>query len=204
MSEKGKSEIHRMVGLAIMATMVVALQIFSSYVRFGAFSISLALVPVVVGAAIYGKGSGAFLGSVCGIVVLLFCVIGVDIGGNQLYVVNPGMTTLLCILKGALAGFAAGLVFKAASKKNIFVGTLCASIACPVVNTGIFITAMVLFFHDKLVEWAANTPILYFSIVGLAGINFILELGVGIALSQAVVRILKAVRFNGLPSGDKQ
>lgn len=48
------------------------LQFVGSAIRFGPFSISLVLIPIVLGAALYGWGMGCWLGLVFGAVVLLW------------------------------------------------------------------------------------------------------------------------------------
>lgn len=183
-----------MVGMAIFIAIIVVLQIVGSFIRFGAFSISLVLIPIVVGAAMYGPAAGAVFGGAFGAVVLVNTISGADIGAHMLWVVNPAITAVLCLAKGILAGYAAGLVYLALSKKNIYTGTICAAFVCPVVNTGIFIAAMNIFYRDTLALWAGNSSILYYSFMGLAGTNFLLELGVNIVLSPAVVRIINAVK----------
>lgn len=49
----------RLVGLSIFTALVVVLQLVATFVKIGAFPVTLTLVPIVVGAAIYGtKGRG--------------------------------------------------------------------------------------------------------------------------------------------------
>ena len=60
-----------LVGLGLLTAIVVVLQLVGSFIKFGTFSISLVLMPIVVGAALYGVGAGAWLGFVFGVVVLL-------------------------------------------------------------------------------------------------------------------------------------
>ena len=62
---------QKIVGLGLFTAIVIVLQLMGSFIRFGTFSISLVLVPVVIGAALYGAGAGAWLGFVFGVVVLL-------------------------------------------------------------------------------------------------------------------------------------
>ena len=51
------------VGLGLFTAIVVVLQLLAVGLRaLGLFSISLVLVPIVVGAAVYGKKGGAWLG----------------------------------------------------------------------------------------------------------------------------------------------
>ena len=59
-----------MVGVALFTAIVVVLQLLGGGIKFGVFSISLVLVPIVVGAAVYGWKAGAFLGFVFGAAVL--------------------------------------------------------------------------------------------------------------------------------------
>lgn len=152
------------------------------------------LVPIAIGAAMYGSTAGAVLGGAFGVIVLINCVSGTDIGGNMLWVVNPVLTAVLCLLKGILAGFVAGITYSAMSKRSIYIGTVCAAFVCPVVNTSIFIAAMIFFFRDTLALWAGDSTILYYSFMGLAGGNFLLELSVNIILSQAVARIINVAK----------
>jgi len=191
------SKVNRMVGMAIFIAIIVVLQVFGNFIKVGTFSISLVLVPIVIGAAIYGAGSGAVLGGAFGVIVLINCINGTDIGGNMLWTANPAITAVLCLLKGILAGFVAGVVYSAISKKNVYIGVICAALVCPVVNTGIFITAMIFLYRDTLTLWAGDSNIIYYSLVGLAGINFFIEMGVNIVLSPVIIRIINAAKNIG-------
>ena len=71
---------QKIVGLGLFTAIVIVLQLMGSFIRFGTFSISLVLVPVVIGAALYGAGAGAWLGFVFGVVVLLFGALTVTVG----------------------------------------------------------------------------------------------------------------------------
>jgi uncharacterized membrane protein len=184
------NNLNRMVGSAILVALVVVLQIVASFIKFGPFSITLALVPIIIGAVMYGSRTGAVLGGAFGVVVLIMCINGVDIGGHMLWGVNPAATAILCILKGVAAGWGAGLVYASLSKNSKFIGIFSAALICPVINTGIFLAAMPLLFRETLIMWAGDTPLLYYTLVGLTGINFIIELGVNIVLSPTVLRII--------------
>ena len=191
------SKINKMVGMAILIAAVVALQIVATFVKFGPFVITLALTPIIVGAAMYGAAAGAVLGGAFGVVVLAACIGGADPGGYILWMANPAMTAALCIIKGAAAGFFAGLVYSAASKiskMNRYIGVIGAAVVCPVANTGIFISAMMLFYRENLIEWAAGSSIIYFALIGLTGVNFLVELGANLVLSPAVVRIINVLK----------
>lgn len=184
-----------MTGLAIFTAIIVVLQVICTFVRFGPFSITLTLAPIIIGAALYGVGAGAYLGAVFGLVVLITGLFGWD-GGTVMYLMslNPLATILICIGKGAAAGWVAGLVYKAIAKKNDFAAVLVSGIVCPIVNTGLFIVGMLVFFFDTINGWAAasgQNMILYI-ILGLTGVNFLVELGVNVILSSGITRIIKA------------
>ncbi|MBO5326582.1 MAG: ECF transporter S component, partial [Clostridia bacterium] len=51
---------------AMLTALVVVLQLVGSFIRFGPFSISLVLIPIVIGAATCGPYIGAWLGLVFG------------------------------------------------------------------------------------------------------------------------------------------
>ena len=168
------------------------LQVVASFVKFGPFSITLALAPIIIGAALYGASAGAWLGGVFGVVVLIACVAGWDMGGNVLFTANPLLTAALCIIKGAAAGFVSGLVFRGLSRRSPMGAAITAGIVCPVVNTGIFCAGLALFFYDILVAWAGGTDLIYYIIFIMTGVNFLLELAINLVLSTVIVRVVKA------------
>ena len=97
-------QIVRMATLAILTAIVVVLQLLGSFIRFGPFSVSLVLVPIVIGAALFGMGGGAWLGFVFGVVVLLS-------GDAAAFLpIHVFGTVLTVLLKGTLAGLAAGFI----------------------------------------------------------------------------------------------
>ena len=62
---------------------------------------------------------------------------------------------------------------------------------CPVVNTGLFVAGALLFLQDTLKEWAGGSPLWNYIIVGLTGINFLIELAVNLVLATVIVRIIR-------------
>ena len=101
---KASAKTQRLTGLALMTGIIIVLQIVASFIKFGPFTITLALAPIIIGAALYGAGAGAYLGGVFGVVVFIACVAGWDMGGNILFTARPLVTLILCVVKGALAG----------------------------------------------------------------------------------------------------
>ena len=185
---------RRLAVLAMLTAIVAALQVFTTFLPTKPFAVTLALVPIVVGAALYGVRAGAYLGGVFSVVVIIFCITGHDAGGAMVWAANPFLCVLLCMLKGCAAGAAAGLVYKALSGKNQTLAVIIAAFVSPIVNTGIFICGMAIFFRDLLVQWAGGSNVLYFAIIGMTGLNFVAELVVNMILSPAITRIIAAVK----------
>ena len=183
MSKTNKSNIYNLTGLGILTAIVVVLQIFTTFVHFGPFSITLALIPIVIGAAVYGPKAGAFLGGVFSVVVILMCVFGADVG---------------CMVKGVAAGFVSGLLFRLIAKKNLIVGTAVAAVVSPIVNTGIFYIGMLLFFRNVLSVWSGGSDVLFFALSALVSANFLVELGVNIVVTPIIIAILKAIKKDNL------
>ncbi len=182
-----KESIHRLVGTALLAATVVVLQLLGSFIRFGPVSICLVMIPIVVGAAVYGPRTGAILGGVFGIVVLC------QPDTTAFYQISVFGTVVTVLLKGILSGLIGGLVYRAVAKKNEFVAVILTAIVCPVVNTGLFFLGCRVFFWSALAEWGAGDA-LTFVITGMIGVNFLAELGTNILCAPAVPLILRAVR----------
>ena len=115
-------KINRMVGIAVLAALVVVLQLLSSVIKIGTVSITLTLIPIVVGAAFYGPGAGAILGTVFGLVVYINSATGADMGGNLVFLANPFLCAVVCIGKGTLSGWCAGLVYRLVARKDAALG----------------------------------------------------------------------------------
>lgn len=175
-----------LVGLGIITAIVAVLQVMSMYITFGPFNITLALTPIIIGAALYGWQAGAFLGAVMGIVVLLT-------NAQAFLAVNIPGTIITCILKSALAGLAAGVVYSLLAEKNRTAAVITAAFVTPIVNTGVFLLGCLVFFLDTIKAWAGSDSVAHYMIFGLVGSNFIIELAVNLALSSAIVRILDVV-----------
>lgn len=179
-----------MVGVGLLTAIVVVLQAMAVGIRFGVFNISLVLVPIVVGAALYGYKAGAWLGFVFSIVVLF------TDAGAFLAVSVPG-TIITVVLKGTLAGLAAGMVYKMLENKNRYLAVLAAAIVCPIVNTGIFLLGCLVFFLETINGWgvaAGFDNVGAYLIFGMVGVNFLVEMGVNIVLSSVIVRLIRIAK----------
>ena len=184
MNRTNRDRIVKLTGIALFSAIVVVLQLLGSFIRFGPFSISLVLIPIVVGAAVYGMGAGAWLGFVFGVVVL--------ISGDAaaFLAINPIGTVVTVLLKGILAGLAVDLVYRLLKKINKYVAVVSSAIVCPLVNTAVFLLGCRLFFFETVTEWAGGSDVFTYMIVGLVGWNFVFELGFNILMSPGIVRLI--------------
>ncbi|MBQ8287986.1 MAG: ECF transporter S component [Clostridia bacterium] len=189
---KRHEQTRNMVLVAILAALVVVFQVVSTFIKIGPVSITLTLIPVVLGGCLLGKKWGAILGFLFGVVVTVFVLNGTDVGGYMLFQANPALTVLLCLGKGTVAGFVASLVYKLLEKVNRTAAVTVAAMSAPVVNTGIFVVAMLLFYRDTLTSWAGGADVATYILTGLAGINFLVEFAVSAILSPTVVAVLRA------------
>ena len=191
-----------LVELAMLVALVAVLQIFSSFFKIGTFSLSLVLIPIVIGSILLGAKGGAILGGVFGLVVVIQCATGVDPGGAILIAINPFITVLLCMLKGIAAGFVPGVIYRSVIKKNreshkrMALASVLAAVSAPIVNTGIFIIGLSTCFNSTLIEWAGGTNALVYIITVLVGTNFLIELCINIVVAPAISTIIKAVTKN--------
>ena len=194
---RASEKTRRLTGLALLTAIVAVLQVVASFIKFGPFTITLALAPILIGAALYGPKAGAYLGGVFGMVVLIACILGWDPGGSTLWNANPFLTACICLVKGIAAGAAAGAVYRAIvggsrAHGRMMTGSIVAGVVSPLVNTGLFVLALTLLFHDILVTWAAGSELIYYIVFVLTGINFVLELVLNLVLSTVIVRVVGA------------
>jgi len=187
---KSTFDTKKIVLLAILTAIVIALQIAAIVTRplFPMFSITLVLVPIVIGAALIGVWAGAWLGLVFGFAVL--------ISGDAapFMAIDPLGTITVVLLKGMLAGLAAGFIYKLLSKKDKTIAAITAAIVCPLVNTGVFILGSYIFFIPTLTEWGAAagyTSVTAFIFLAMVGLNFLVELAINFVLSPTIVRLIQ-------------
>ena len=186
-----KEQTRRVALGAIFAAIVIVLQFVSMSLRFGTFSITLVLVPIVLGSALCGFKVGGFLGLIFGAIVLL------SGDAAPFLAVNVWGTVTTVLLKGMLCGLAAGLVYAALKEKNQYLAVFLAAIVCPIVNTGVFLLGCLVFFMDTITQWDAGLgfeKVGAYMIYGLVGINFIIEILVNIVLAPVILRVLKIIK----------
>ena len=190
------AKIKRMAGIALLIALVIVLQLLGGMIPpVGGFSISLVLIPIVLGAAVYGPKAGALLGAAFGAIVTINCITGAEGGGAMVFQANPLLCVAVVMGKGILAGFAAGLVYRLISRWNGYAAMVTAAIICPIVNTGTFVLCMLTFFRDVLAVWATpfGGDVIVYIFSGLLVFNVIPELIINVLFSPFGQRIVHTI-----------
>ena len=186
-----KQETVRLVLLALLTAIVAVFAYFGGFIKIGGLaSISLTLIPVVLGSAVLGPIAGAWLGGVSG-AIFFATVDAVFWFGLSI----PG-TIITVMVKGILSGYLAGLTYKLLEKRKRYVAVIAAAVVCPIVNTGIFLIGCLIFFLDtvKAGAGAENISVFAYLIIFFVGLNFVFELLLNIILSPTILRILNIRR----------
>lgn len=177
---------------AMLTALVVLLQLLGQFIHVGSiFSISLVLIPIVVGAITCGVKVGAWLGLVFSVVVLF------QPDTSFFYAFSIPGTVITVIVKGVLCGVSAALVYKCLERSNKYVAVIGAALICPIVNTGIFTLGCFVFFFEDLSLQASGlgyNGAVAFIFIGLIGLNFIAELVTNIVLAPVIIRLIDLVK----------
>ena len=198
MNKNQRLKTVQMTELAILTAIVLVLQLTGTAIKLTGLgtSISLVLIPIVLGAVLLGPAAGAWLGFTFGAVTYLMGVFGLDAFTNILFTYHPVLTALICFGKGICAGLAAGLIYRALLKINPYVAAIAAAAAAPIVNTGLFVLGGLTMTETLAVNFAdgQGVSVIYFLIVICAGINFIFELLLNLVLSPVIYRVSVIVK----------
>ena len=180
-----KFDVRKLTRIAILAAIVVVLQMLP--IKFGTVEINLALTPIVLGAILYGPLTGALLGAIDGVVIIL-------IPGTSVFLTfNFIGTVLLCLLKTGLAGFVSGLLYPLVRKFDDTTAAVVSALAAPAVNTGIFIAGVLTIFSG-LFEGAAEeagVSLASWTVTAFITTNFFIEIIVTIIISPILIRLVK-------------
>ena len=182
-----REQTEKLALMALLTALTAVLAYFGGFIRIGGLaSVNLTLIPVVLGAALYGPAAGAWLGGVAGVIFFTTA----DAAGWLAWSVHGTIITVM--VKSILSGFCAGLVFKLIDKLNRYAAVIVSAIVCPVVNTGTFLLGCLIFFRDPLSKLAGDEGMTlgaYF-IFAFVTINFVFEVLANIVLSPTIFSLL--------------
>ena len=198
-AENAQARTKYMVELALMVaiTLIMAMTPLG-YFKTPGLSITLLTIPVSIAAIMLGPVGGAVCGTAFGITSF---VNGLSGTFATLATINIFGFFCMTIVARCLEGFITGWIFKgmssvkAASKFSFFVSSL----ACPLLNTLLFMGSLVIFFYNAPViqgfvsALGVSNPLAFvFAFVGVQGaIEAIVCCLVSTALSQTLYKIFR-------------
>lgn len=185
----------RETALTAVLAAIILLMAFTplGYLRIGPMSITLLVIPVVIGGMTLGPVRGGFLGAIFGATSLAQCFMG-DMTGAAMFAANAVGTVVACFIPRILIGVVSGLLFpflmKTAGKGAVaFIGT---AVAGTLTNSILFIGLVVAFFKDSVLGGGSFWAIF----VSFFSVNVAVELAVGIVVSAALSAVLDRFVLN--------
>lgn len=189
-----------MVKLALIIAIIFVMA-FSplGYLRTPGLTITFLTVPVAVGAILMGPKTGAVCGLAFGITSFISALTGSSAFSSMLLSINPFGLAFTCVVPRILEGWLCGLIFCAARKKLANGAYVIASLACPLLNTLLFMSSLVAFFYNTdyvqglAGSLGASNPLVFVILfVGLQGLIEALACTVvGSAVSRSLAAALK-------------
>ena len=187
-----------MVELALMIAIVFLMSFTPlGYIRTPGLSVTLLTVPVAVGAVILGPAGGAICGLAFGVTSFYQCFSTTF--GTMLLSINPAGTFVTCIVPRVLEGWLTGLLFaflygRVRTRKISYYG---ASLACPLLNTLLFMSSLVLFFYrsDYIQGMAAGMGVgnPFAFVLAFVGVQGVIEAILCFMIASVVSRTLYIV-----------
>ena len=204
--KKRVGSLSRTVWLVYMALLIAMIVVLTCLpIKTMGLEITLALMPISVGAVLLGPVSGLILGGVYGFCSFLQCL-GLLLPspfGAALLTINPPFGTIFaiitCVVPRLICGFVPALVFRGLKKidKTKVIAQIVACMTCPLLNTALFMTCLMVFYgNSDLIQGFMETlgifnPFLFvFAFVGINGLVEILTCSI---LSPAIVKALEQV-----------
>lgn len=182
-----QKSIHKITGIGLLIAISFVLTIIGNNISIGPVAINLSLIPIAIGAIMYGPIAGLAIGMVNGLAVLLAPSTSVFLSHNVFF------TIVTCLLKTGLAGLIAGFIFKLFKKVNYSFAVILSCVLIPIINTGIFAGCVFLFFYDLLLKGQGANAFVYFCLT-IVGWNFIFELLVSSILSPTIIHVTRTVQ----------
>ena len=187
-----KTNVTKLTVLAVLSAIVAVISFIP--LKTMGLEITFSMVPIAVGAILYGPAAGTILGGVFGFVSFLQCF-GYSAFGAMLLSENLFFTFLVCVPTRILAGFITGAVCFAMRNGNRAVNELrfvIGSLMAPILNTVFFMSTLVLLFYNgDTIQYFVNAlgaanPFIF--IVLFVGINGVIEIISGFVVAYPVSR----------------
>ena len=147
--EQSRSRTSFMVKLAMMVAIIFVMA-FSplGYLRTPGRTITFLTVPVAVGAIILGPTAGAVCGCAFGMTSMIMALTGGSAFSAALLQINPFGLLFTLLVPRILEGWLCGLIFQVVKKVSKNGAFVVASLSCPLLNTLLFMSSLVVFFYN--------------------------------------------------------
>ena len=188
MRKNGKLNTTYMVEMALLIAIILIMAFTPiGYIKTFGLEITLIVVPVAVGAVVLGPAAGAILGG----------VFGMSAFGAMLLSINPAGTFVVCFVTRLVMGWLTGLIaqglkkVKALKGASVFIANLC----CPLLNTLLFMTTLILFFYQTefIQGLAKNMKVAnpFAFVIAFVGVNGLVEAAACFVVGSAITKALQ-------------
>ena len=185
-----------MVELAAMIAIIIIMAFTPlGYIKLPGLTITFLTIPVAVGAIILGPVGGLTFG----LTSLYQAVTGGSVFTFALFNISPVFTIILTVVPRTLEGLLTGLIFKvlhnirSVQKVSYYI----ASLACPLLNTLLFMSTLVALFYRTdfiqtyVTKFAASNPFTF--VIAFVGTQGAIEAVVCFVVASILSRTLYAV-----------
>ncbi len=184
------------------------------YLKVGMFSITVITIPVAVGAMLMGVKWGTYFGTLFGITsfiygivtgegALMYSVFSTEGAPFYMSILGFLLYGVVTIVPRALVGFGSGMIYKLLKKKgSAKLSVVIASVSAPLLNTILFLSAMVGCYCatpviNTLMELNGKDNVIEL-LLAMTGLNAVVELSVCTLVSIAAgAFILKMIEMQG-------
>ena len=174
MRKNGKLNTTYMVEMALLIAIILIMAFTPiGYIKTFGLEITLIVVPVAVGAVVLGPAAGAILS------------------------INPAGTFVVCFVTRLVMGWLTGLIaqglkkVKALKGASVFIANLC----CPLLNTLLFMTTLILFFYQTefIQGLAKNMKVAnpFAFVIAFVGVNGLVEAAACFVVGSAITKALQ-------------
>ena len=185
-----KTNTKKLTTLGVLAACSIVLVSFIHFPIFPAVSFleyDPADIPILIGTFLFGPIWGVVLTVIVSAIQGMTVSAQSGVYGIVMHVVATSAFTLV-----------AGLIYKpfvGTTKKTL--GVILSAVSCPLVNTGIFVAALFVFYYDLMVQYAAENAFagaVAFIFIGIVGLNFVVEFVINVLLIPLVLRLMAILK----------
>ncbi len=182
--------------LGVLSALIIVMTFvpYIGYISYGALSITLLHIPVIIGACVLGAKGGATLGAVWGITCIIKAVMAPPSPLEGIIFRNP----LIALIPRVLAGFVAGFVFEALAKKikSKHISAILAAITTCLCNTVLVMGGIYIIYGESQLGISQITfGGLTNYILAAFTINAVIEVVVGIVIAVPVSHALRKIKI---------